>query len=88
MQMLNQQVTPTRAVTKQHPHLLKSARIDLAAFGSAARAPGAIGTVGPATRKRCGIHWKASRAHIGAALNPHNPLVLISRLKFSIVRII
>jgi hypothetical protein len=88
VQVLNQQITPARAVTEQRPHLLESTQINLAALGGAARTPGAIGAVGPAIRERCGIHWKASRAHIGAALNPHNPLVLISRLKFSIVRII
>src|SRR5947208_1255788 len=86
--MLDQQVTPARALTEQRPHLLKSTRIDLAALGGAAWAPRAIGAVGPAIGKGRGIHWKTSRAHIGAALNPHNPLVLISRLKFSIVCII
>src|SRR5262249_4208043 len=89
MQMLDQQVTPACAVAKQRPHLLESMRVDLTALGGAARAAGTtIGAVGPAIRKGCGIHWKSSTAHIGVALNPHNPLVLISRLKFSIVRII
>src|SRR5262245_2501921 len=89
VQMLDQQVTPARTLTEQRPYLLQGTRIDLAALGGAARAAGTtVGAVGPAIRKSCGIHWKSSRAHIGAAFNPHNPLVLISRLKFSIVCII
>jgi hypothetical protein len=92
VQMLNQQVALARALTEQRPHLLERTGIDLAALGGPARTAGttigAIGAVRPAIRKRCGIHWKASRAHIGVALIPHNPLVLISRLKFSIVSII
>jgi hypothetical protein len=87
MQMLDEEIATARALTEQRPHLLESTRIDLPPFGGAARAAGAIRAMCPAIRKRCGIHWKASRAHIGADLNPHNPLVLILRLKFSIVRI-
>src|SRR5262245_22883528 len=89
VQMLDQQVAPARALTKQRPHLLEGTRVDLTALGGTARAAGtAIGAIGPAIRKGCGIHWKASRPHIGAAPISHNPLVLIRRLKFSIVCII
>jgi hypothetical protein len=87
VQVLNQQVT-RRERSPSSARTSSSTQINLAALGGAAWTPGTIGAVGTAIRERCGIHWKASRAHIGAALNPHNPLVLIPRLKFSIVRII